>query len=383
MSPIMSKKPVILQLVPKFNSGGVERVTIDTAGFLAQYDDVPTYVASQGGLLQAELENRGVKHITLPLATKNPFKIILNGFRLAKIVKELGVDLLHARSRAPAWSAWVASKISGKPYITTYHGAYHVNVPLKNWYNSSMARGKCVVSISDFVTRLVQERHGHLKPQIHKIYPGVDANGLLNPERFTKEDISVQRKEWCIPDDAFVMLMVGRIAKAKRFDLAVQALGRLKHNPKLYLVLAGSDQGRTELSQSLLDLAEELGVSERVRLVKDFKNIPLAYAVSDLVLFPTSHIETYGRITAEAGAMAKIVIACDIGAVAELIDEEKTGYVIPEADLDALINRIEKVINMSTGEKQAMEKSARQHILKNFTAERMYDETLALYRQMI
>jgi glycosyltransferase involved in cell wall biosynthesis len=246
-----------------------------------------------------------------------------------------------------------------------------------------MARGKCVVSISDFVTRLVQERHGHLKPQIHKIYPGVDANGLLNPERFTKEDISVQRKEWCIPDDAFVMLMVGRIAKAKRFDLAVQALGRLKHNPKLYLVLAGSDQGRTELSQSLLDLAEELGVSERVRLVKDFKNIPLAYAVSDLVLFPTSHIETYGRITAEAGAMAKIVIACDIGAVAELIDEEKTGYVIPEADLDALINRIEKVINMSTGEKQAMEKSARQHILKNFTAERMYDETLALYRQMI
>lgn len=379
----MSKKPIILQLVPKFNSGGVERVTIDTAGFLAQYDDVPTYVASQGGLLQTELENRGVKHITLPLATKNPFKIILNGFRLAKIVKELRVDLLHARSRAPAWSAWIASKISGKPYITTYHGAYHVNVPLKNWYNSSMARGKCVISISDFVTRLVQERHGNLKPQIHKIYPGVDANGLLNPERFTKQDISAQRKQWCIPDDAFVMLMVGRIAKAKRFDLAVQALGRLKNNPKLYLVLAGSDQGRAELSQSLLDLADELGVSERVRLVKDFKNIPLAYAVSDLVLFPTSHIETYGRITAEAGAMAKIVIACDIGAVAELIDEGKTGYVIPEADLDALIDRIEKVIDMSTGEKQAMENNARQHILKNFTAERMYDETLALYRQMI
>lgn len=379
----MSKKPIILQLVPKFNSGGVERVTIDTAGFLAQYDDVPTYVASQGGLLQTELENRGVKHITLPLATKNPFKIILNGFRLAKIVKELRVDLLHARSRAPAWSAWIASKISGKPYITTYHGAYHVNVPLKNWYNSSMARGKCVISISDFVTRLVQERHGNLKPQIHKIYPGVDANGLLNPERFTKQDISAQRKQWCIPDDAFVMLMVGRIAKAKRFDLAVQALGRLKNNPKLYLVLAGSDQGRAELSQSLLDLADELGVSERVRLVKDFKNIPLAYAVSDLVLFPTSHVETYGRITAEAGAMAKIVIACDIGAVAELIDEGKTGYVIPEADLDALIDRIEKVIDMSTGEKQAMENNARQHILKNFTAERMYDETLALYRQMI
>ncbi|MBX3487343.1 MAG: glycosyltransferase family 4 protein [Candidatus Paracaedibacteraceae bacterium] len=378
----MPHKPIIIQLVPRFNSGGVERVTIDTAGFLANCDDAPTYVASQGGLLQPELEARGVHHITLPLATKNPIKIILNGFRLAKLVKELGIDLIHARSRAPAWSAWFASKLSGKPYIATYHGAYHVNVPLKNWYNSSMVRGKCVISISDFVTRLIQERHGNLNPIIHRIYPGVDAHGLLNPERFKKEDSLTQRKEWQIPDDAFVMLMLGRIAKAKRFDLAVQALGRLKDNPKLYLVLAGSDQGRTELSQSLLDLAQDLGVADRVRLVRDFKNIPLAYAVSDLVLFPTSHIETYGRITAEAGAMAKIVIACDIGAVAELIEEGKTGYVIPEADLDALVNRIEKVLAMPEAEKQAMEQNARRHILAHFTAERMYEETLALYSQI-
>ncbi len=376
----MPKKPVILQLVPRFNSGGVERVTIDTAGFLAQFDDVPTYVASQGGMFLPELESRGVHHLTLPLATKNPFKIILNGFRLAKLVKDLGIDLMHARSRAPAWSAWVASKISGKPYITTYHGAYHVNVPLKNWYNSSMARGKCVISISDFVTKLVQDRHGNLHPNIHKIYPGVDANGLLNPDRFTADDILTQRQAWGIPKDSFVMLTLGRIAKAKRFDLSVQALGRLKDNPKLYLVLAGSDQGRTELSQSLLDLARDLGVAERVKLVKDFNNIPLAYAVSDLVLFPTSHIETYGRITAEAGAMGKIIIACDIGAVAELIDEAKTGFVIPEADLDALVDRIQGVLAMSPDEKQHMEKNARDHVLANFTAERMYEATLKLYR---
>ncbi len=379
----MPHKPIILQLVPRFNSGGVERVTIDTAGFLANCDDAPTYVASQGGLLQPELEARGVHHITLPLATKNPLRIIWNGVRIARLVKALKIDLIHARSRAPAWSAWVASKLSGKPYITTYHGAYHVNVPLKNWYNSSMARGKCVISISDFVTRLIQERHGNLNPSIHRIYPGVDANGLLNPDRFSRDDILAQRKDWDIPPDAFVLLMLGRIAKAKRFDLAVQALGRLKDNPKLYLVLAGSDQGRSELSQSLLDLARDLGVADRVRLVKDFKNIPLAYAVSDLVLFPTSHIETYGRITAEAGAMAKIVIACDIGAVAELIEEGKTGYVIPEADLDALVERIGKVLVMSADEKQSMEKNARRHILANFTAERMYDETLALYREMV
>lgn len=379
----MIKKPVVLQLVPKFNSGGVERVTIDTAGFLAQVDDVPTYVASEGGVLLSELTQRGVKHISLPIATKNPFKIILNGFRLARLVTELGIDLMHARSRAPAWSAWVASKLTGKPYVTTYHGAYHVNVPLKNWYNSSMVRGKCVISISEFVTRLIQNRHGNLNPNIHKIYPGVDANGSLSPQRFTQKEMLDQKKAWGIPESAFVLLMVGRIAKAKRFDLSIQALARLKDNSQLYLVLAGSDQGRVELSESLLNLAQDLGVADRVILIQDFKNIPLAYAVSDLVLFPTSHIETFGRITAEAGAMEKIIIACDIGAVAELIIEGQTGFIIPEADLDALVNRIQRVLQLSPDEKREMEVRARRHILANFSAERMYDETLRLYREIV
>lgn len=379
----MTKKPIVIQLVPSFNSGGVERVTIDTAGFLARYDELPTYVGTEpGGLLLPELQRRGGVHLPLPLNTKNPITIIRNGFRLAKLVRDLKIDVMHARSRAPAWSAFIASKLTNVPYMTTYHGAYRVNFPFKNWYNSVMARGACVISISDLVTRLIQKCHAKRNPNIIKIYPGVDATGFLNPARYTADDLLRQRKDWDIPADAFVLLTVGRIAKAKRFDLAIQALAALKDRPNVYLVLAGSDQGRTELSQLLLNLAKNLGVADRVRLVKDFHDIPLAYAVCDLVLFPTSVRETYGRITAEAGAMAKIIIACDVGAVAELIVDGETGYVIPKDDLSALVDRIERVLSLPYGRKHQMEQNARNHILANFSAERMYEATLKVYRDV-
>lgn len=376
-------KPIVLQIVPRFNSGGVERVTIDTAGFLAQYDDKPTYVVSGGGVLVPELEKRGVKHIRLPIATKNPFKIIMNGIHLARIARNLQVDLLHVRSRAPAWSTLIASTLTGIPFITTYHGAYKNNAPLKNWYNSVMVRGACVISISEFVSQHIRRQHADLNPEIIKIYPGVDVRDTLNPDRYRSDVLAQQRQEWNIPDDAFVMLTVGRIVKAKRFDLAVQALGTLREHQNLYLLLAGSDQGRVELSAGLLGLAEQLGVRDRVRLVSDFQDIPLVYALSDLVLFPTSLEETYGRITAEAGAMGKIIIASNSGAIAELIREGETGYIIPKDDLPALTDRILKVMSMPVEQKHAMEHKARSHIVKNFSAQRMGEETLRLYQNIV
>lgn len=375
-------KPIILQIVPRFNSGGVERVTIDTAGFLAQYDEKPTYVISEGGALVPELEKRGVKHIKLPVATKNPFKIIKNGIRLARIARNLQVDLLHVRSRAPAWSTLVASRLTGIPFITTYHGAYKNNAPFKNWYNSVMVRGTCVISISEFVSRHIRQQHAELNPEIIKISPGVDVKGTLNPDRYHSNKLVQQRREWNIPEDAFVMLAVGRIVKAKRFDLAIQALGALREHQNLYLLLAGSDQGRAELSAGLLELAQQLGVGDRVRFISDFKDIPLVYAVSDLVLFPTSMEETYGRITAEAGAMGKIIIASNSGAIAELICEGETGYIIPKDDLFALTDRILKVMSMPVEQKHVMEAKARSHIIKNFSAQRMGEETLKLYQNI-
>lgn len=375
------KKPIILQVLPRLQSGGVERVTVDTAGFLAGFDDQPTYVVSAGGALVSELEKRGVNHITLPVASKNPFTILLNGVRLARLGKQLEVDLFHARSRAPAWSVWFASKLSKIPFITTYHGAYRNKGSLSNWYNSVMVRGKCVITISDFITQVAQQDHARLKPTLIKIYPGIDTD-TFNPKRFSPIDIETQKQAWGIPLEAPVMLIIGRIAPNKRFDLSIEALARLKRQD-IHLLMAGSDQGKTELSDSLIDLAKERKVDRRVHLVKDFKNLALAYAVSDLVLFPTQHIETYGRISAEAGAMGRITIATTIGAVPELIVEGKTGFLTPPGDLNALVVAIEKILALTSEEKEKMENQALQHIQQNFSAQRMYTQTLDLYKKVI
>jgi len=375
------EKPIIMQILPQLNSGGVERVTIDTAGFLASIDDQPTYVVSGGGTLLCELQRRGVRHITLPMSTKNPLIVFWNAIRLAKLAKQLKIDLFHVRSRAPAWSVWLASKLTRIPYISTYHGAYRNKGWLSNLYNSAMVRGRRVITISDFVGQLVLKDHRHLSPSIHKIYPGIDTqNFTLN--RFTPQDLQKQRQEWKIPDNAFVMLIIGRIALAKRFDMAIKALSQLKRKD-VYLVMAGSDQGRLELSESLLTIAKKLNVENRVRLIQDFHDLPLAYAVSDLVLFPTQHIETYGRISAEAGAMCKIVIAASIGAVSELIRDGETGFLVPPGDQGALVDRIEQVLALSPKAKKKMELDSLEHVQKHFSAERMYKETLALYQDVL
>lgn len=377
------KKPIVLQVLPRLNSGGVERVTVDTAVFLSRIDPTPTFVASEGGSLVADLEERRVHHIKLSLATKNPLKIIWNAFRLLHFIKKHHIELVHARSRAPAWSSRIAAYLADIPFITTYHGAYRCSNSLKRWYNSVMVRGKCVISISNFVTAHIKENHPQLNAEIIKIYPGIDTKEVFNPERYTTSDILEQRQKWSIPADAFVMAAVGRITKAKRFDLAVQALGALAEKKKLFLIIAGSDQGRTELSATLKELAYSLGVADRFRLIHDFKDIPLIYALSDLILFPTALKETFGRISAEAGAMGKIIIATQQGASSELIINGVTGYLIPVDNLGSMVECIQTVLNLTPDQRATMEKNARHHILENFGAERMFNETLNLYNSLI
>lgn len=370
-----------MQVLPRLHSGGVERVTVDTAGFLAAVDSLPTYVVSAGGLLVEELERRGVHHLTMPVDSKNPLTIIRNGFRLAKTARRLGVDLFHVRSRAPAWSVNLASKISGIPYISTYHGAYRNKGTLSNWYNSGMVRGKCVITISEFVGGVVKKDHAKLAPLLVKIYPGIDTD-LFSPDRFSSEDLALQRQEFGIPEGHKVLLIIGRIVAAKRFDMAIASLAQIQRKD-IHLVMAGSDQGRTALTEELLASAERLGVRDKVHFVRDFKNLPLLYAVSDIILFPTQHIETYGRITAEAGAMGKIIIAANMGAVGELIDVGKTGFLVPPGDFEALVQMIDHVLSLPDEKRYEMEQQALAHVRKNFSAHRMYEETLKLYQRVL
>lgn len=375
------KKPIIIQILPRLTTGGVERTTVDMAGYLASLDDVPTYVVSAGGPLVAELKKSGCNHIPLPVQSKNPITILLNSLRLARLAKDTNAQLLHVHSRAPGWSVLLASKFTGIPYISTYHGAYKNKGYPSNWYNSTMARGSRVIAISEYIAKIIKRDHGHCFPKIIKIPLGIDTH-VFDPERYSIADTQAQKKAWGIPPDSSVLLAIGRITVGKRYDMVIKALSQLK-NQKIHLVIVGSDYGHHEVTRSLKDLALFEGVRDHVHFCNDCKDIPLAYATSDIVLFPTELPETFGRISAEAGAMGKIVIASNGGAIPEVIADGKTGYLFSVGDLDSLVERLQSVLEMPEDDRKQIEQQARDHIIKNFSADVMFSKTLQVYEDVI
>jgi glycosyltransferase involved in cell wall biosynthesis len=373
-------KPIVFQIVPRLYGGGAERVSVDFAAFLSSLDDVPTYVISSGGGLVKELERSGCTHITMDVATKNPFKILKNGLRLARLAKMKQVDLFHVHSRMPAWSVYLAAHLSKIPYISTYHGAYRNEWILKNFYNSAMIRGRCVIAISDFILGIIKRDHGIKSPEIVKIYQGIDTQ-LFDPRRFSPMDLQHQRQEWGVPLECPLILAIGRISPGKRYDLAMTALAQLKRKD-VFLVIVGSDQGSEVFAKDLRAMADKQGIRDQVRFIGDCSNIPLAYATSDVVVFPTEQQEAFGRISAEAGAMEKIVIASNVGAIPEIVRDNQTGFLFPPKNHDILCQKLESVLNMTLEERNAIGKRAREHIQNTFPAQRMYHQTLELYKKL-
>lgn len=371
------KKPIIMQILPRLKGGGVEKATVDMAKYLATLDETPTYVVSAGGPLVAEIEESGCHHITLPVQSKNPLTILMNALRLARWVKKSGTQLMHVHSRAPAWSVFFASKLTGTPYISTYHGAYKNKGKLSNWYNSAMLRGELVIANSDFIARIISKDQGHRHPTIIKINQGIDTQ-LFDPKRFTKTDILNLKSQWHIPESTPLLLAIGRITAGKRYDLAIQALAQIKRQDA-HLMIVGSDHGHQELSLSLKKLAQTEGVEDRVHFIPNCTNIPLIYESVDLVLFPTQMQESFGRISAEAGAMEKVVIASANGAIPEVIKDGETGYLFPSKDLAALVNRINNVMDMPEDDLRAVGKKARSHIVRNYSAGHLFGELLDIY----
>ncbi len=371
------KKPIVMQILPRLKSGGVEKSTVDMAKFLATLDDTPTYVVSAGGSLVSEIEESGCHHITLPVQSKNPLTIFINGLRLAYLVKKTKTQLMHVHSRAPAWSVLIASKLTGTSYISTYHGAYKNKGKLSNWYNSAMLRGRLVIANSDFISRIISKDHGHRHPAIMKINQGIDTQ-LFAPQRFTKAEIVNLRSQWHIPENVPLLLVIGRITTGKRYDLAIQALSHINRQDA-HLMIVGSDYGRQELSLYLKELARSEGVGARVHFISNCLNIPLIYEAADLVLFPTQMQESFGRISAEAGAMEKIVIASANGAIPEVIKDGETGYLFPSKDLKALIDRINIVMEMPMADRLKIGKKARSRIVQNYSAGHLFHQMLELY----
>jgi len=372
-------RPTVLQVLPALDSGGVERGTIEiTEALTAQ--GWGAVVASQGGRLVPSVERAGGRHIALPLRTKTPWGIWRNAGRLVDVIRGEKIDLVHARSRAPAWSAWLACRRTGVPFVTTYHGAYSEKTPGKRRYNSVMARGARVIAASGFIADLLRHQHGVTEDRLRLIPRGIDP-AAFDPTAVGGPRVARLAHAWGLPDDAKIILLPARVSRWKGQSVLIAALARLDR-PDVCVVLVGSDQGRQAYVRSLLDQAASLGVTSQLRMVGHCADMAAALMLADVVVSASTEPEAFGRAVIEAQAMGRVVIAADHGGASETVTEGETGLLVPPGDAQALADAIGRVLAMSDEARAAMGARARASVLSHYTVQAMQQATMAVYEEV-
>ena len=371
--------PAILQVLPALRSGGVERGTLEiaeaqiAAGFRA-------IVASAGGEMVPALEALGAKHITLPLTAKSPWAMWRNAAALAALARAEGVALIHARSRAPAWSALIAARRLGLPFVTTYHGAYNEGFPGKRLYNSVMARGDRVIAISHFIAELIRARHGVEEARLRVIPRGVDPR-RFDPALVTAERLAALRAAWGVAEGQPIIMLPARVTRWKGQMVLVEAMAQLPGDALALLV--GDAAERPAFQAELQARIAGLGLQDRVRLVGHATDMPAALMLADVVVHASTDAEAFGRTVIEAQAMARPVIASDLGAPRETVAEGITGWRTPPGDAAALAAALSRALAMTDSERAALGARARAAVLSGYTTAAMQAATMATYRELL
>jgi len=372
--------PVVLQVLPSLVTGGVERGTVDVAGAIVA-DGGAAIVASAGGPMVHELERVGARHVTLPVDSKNPLVMRRNVGRLAALIEAHGVDLVHARSRAPAWSALAAARRTKRPFITTFHGTYGAGNLLKRRYNAIMTRGDRVIAISEFIADHIRSVYKIDPERIRVIHRGVDL-AIYDPQKVSPARLIQLAREWRLPDGAQVVVMPGRLTRWKGQTVFLEALAKLGRDDICAVVL-GSDQGRTAYSDELSRLVEKLGLAHVVRFVEQCRDMPAAYMLADVVVSASTDPEGFGRVVTEAQAMGKPVIATDHGGARETVLEGQTGWLVPPGDPAALAEALGRALSLPQMDYRRMSALATATVRRSFDKSAMCAATLAVYREVL
>lgn len=375
------RRATVLQVIPALGtSGGVERGTVEIANAIVQAGG-RAIVASAGGAKEHELQRVGAEHVTLPMDTKNPLGIYNNIGRLVDLIKRENVDIVHARSRAPAWSAFYAAKRAKIPYITTFHGTYsHGNV-FKRIYNSAMTKGERVIAISNFIAGHIRQHYGVTSDRIRIIHRGVDL------ARFSASNVTAQRvislaNQWRITDGYPVVMLPGRLTRWKGQTVFIEAIARLKRRD-LRCLLVGGDQGRHEFRAELENLVEKHDLGEVVRIVDSCRDMPAAYMLTDVVVSASTDPEAFGRVIIEAQALGRPIIATDHGGAKETVIENETGWLVPPGDPGALAVAIERAIGLDEARRATLAEKAIANVRENFSTEAMCRKTLNVYDEVL
>lgn len=374
------KEMVIMQVLPALEIGGVERGTIEIASALKKAG-IKNYVCSNGGKMVPELDRLGVEHIQLPVHSKNPLRMYLNARKIAKIVKEKGITLMHVRSRAPAWAVKWASQMTGVPFMTTFHGVYGVKPAIKKYYNAVMTQGVRMIAISEHVKKQVLRDFQMDESKIRLVHRGADTD-RFNPEKVSQNKIEDLMKRYNIPEDKPIIMLQGRLTNWKGQLAMIEALQKMKHKD-VTLLLIGHHQGRTDYYDELAAQINKLPPQTNVLIFAlPGKDMPTVNLLSDIAVSASLKPEPFGRAMPEAQAMGKIVVAFNHGGAAETVEDGKTGFLVAPGDTDALAQKLDEILDMPLGARKKIEQAARASVLARFSIRNMQEKTIEVYKEI-
>ncbi|MEM6603206.1 MAG: glycosyltransferase family 4 protein [Pseudomonadota bacterium] len=371
----------VLQIIPQLVSGGAERSTVDIAHTLVK-EGHKALVISQGGHLVEELERVGAKHIAMPVALKMPWTIYKNISSIAEIIKNHKVNIVHCRSRAPAWSAYYAARRMGAKFITTYHGLYSEQSLFKKTYNGIMVKGDAIISVSDFITAELKKRYPDVTTKVHTVKRGINLSHFA-PEHVTRQRIEQLIKSWGLVDDLRnVILLPGRITQLKGHMILIDAVKELLKKRKDFVCVCPGDvhAGKDAYADKVLAKIHKSQLDGYILLPGGCLDMPAAYAISNIVVAPSTKPESFGRIPIEAQLMGKPVVASSHGGFCETIQDGETGFLFEANNPNALAHGLDKALSLKETERVRMSSLGRKRVSELYSTERMCREVLSVYK---
>ena len=383
----MSSNLKVLQVIPKLGYGGAETGCYDIAHYLPE-NNCKSFLVTSGGELTKFIDKKKVKLIKLPVHSKNPLMILLNSFALIFIIYFYKIDIVHARSRAPAWSCLIATKVTSRKFVTTFHGTYNFKSKIKKFYNSVMVRSNLVIAGSNFIFTHIKENYSnYLKSEtkLLVIFRGINVDYF---DSTTKTELEENKllKDWEIDENKKIILLPGRLTSWKGQELFIEAVKLVNIElgyEAFYAVILGSEQGRDLYKKKLVRLSEQHRLTKQVKFIDNCKDMALAYKISDIIVSSSIEPESFGRVSVEAQSMEKIIIASDIGGSNETIINEKTGYLFQSGNPQSLCNIILKVLNLDDTTLKSIGIEGRKNVVSKFNVEKMCFSTYSEYKKLI
>ena len=383
----MTTKLNVLQVIPKLGYGGAETGCYDIAHFLSE-NECGSFLATSGGELLKFVKKDKVKLFRLPVHSKNPLLILFNTLMLTLYIIFFKINIIHARSRAPAWSCYFASLITGRTFVTTFHGTYNFKSTLKKFYNSIMLRGQLTIAGSNFIFGHINENYSEYlnkDKKLRVIFRGINID-YFNPKNISLLKQEKLKQEWGLSSSKFTIILPGRLTYWKGQEKFIESLNILIEDynvSNFQAIILGSDQGRKVYSKKLLNLVQRYSLNKKVKFITHCKEMPLAYSLVDVVVSASIEPEAFGRVSVEAQSMEKPIIASNIGGSKETIINKKTGFLYKHDDPRELAKILNTVIQLSPDELKSIGNEGRKNITRKFDVETMCQSNLKEYRRLI